>query len=268
MPDVYKLFLPEQIKAPILLSVPHAGTAFPDEIKDVYRQKLLPPDDTDWWVDRLYAFAKNIGIPVITAHFSRWVIDLNRNPNDKPLYNDGRQITGLCPTTNFLGECIYIDERKTIDDAEISRRKNLYFKPYHQKIQELLATIKQQFGKVLLWDCHSIRRKVSSISTTPFPDFILGSADEISAEKYIIDKALKSLRSGKYEVAHNHPFKGGFITRHFGKPQLQQHALQLEMCKDLYMNDTETTYDENKASEIQALLQKTLETLAVELTRL
>jgi N-formylglutamate deformylase len=253
---------------PIVLSIPHSGTLIPDDLKNKYKPELLPPDDTDWWVNRLYDFAPAMGITVIKANYSRWVIDLNRNHDSQPLYNDGRLITGLCPTTNFLGEPIYNDERTIAASEEINRRKEEYFIPYHQKLQTLLDETKETFGKVLLWDCHSIRRHVLAISKAPLSDLILGSADETSADISIIDAALQLLRSGKYGVHHNYLFKGGYITRHFGKPHLQQHALQLEMAKPLYLNDTETIYDEQRAAQIQEILYRTFEGLTEHLNRI
>src|SRR5688572_10106708 len=106
----FKVISPTSVRIPILISVPHCGIQFPDELK----QELVPsliakPDDTDWFVDKLYDFAPAIGITMITAVYSRWVIDLNRDPESKPLYNDGRMITGLCPTTNFLAQPLYKD---------------------------------------------------------------------------------------------------------------------------------------------------------------
>src|ERR1043165_5005731 len=142
---------------PILLSVPHCGTKFPDELKGSYHPELIKaPDDTDWFVDQLYDFAADMGIALIAATYSRWVIDLNRDPESKPLYTDGRIITGLCPMTNFLGQPLYRDNRVAIDDSEVNNRLKNYYHPYHNQIQLMLDELKKKFGNVLLWDCHSI----------------------------------------------------------------------------------------------------------------
>jgi N-formylglutamate deformylase len=138
-------------EVPILISVPHCGTAFPDELRDQYEPSLISaPDDTDWFVDKLYDFAPSLGMTMITAVYSRWVIDLNRDPESKPLYTDGRIITGLCPTTTFLGEPLYKDKRNEVDANEVGRRVNLYYKPYHDKISELIKGLKTRHKKVLL----------------------------------------------------------------------------------------------------------------------
>src|SRR6187431_2460409 len=136
----------KQNQVPILISVPHCGIDFPNELKDQYKPNLASsPDDTDWFVDQLYDFAPSMGITMITAVYSRWVIDLNRDPESKPLYSDGRIITGLCPTTTFLGEPLYNDERKEVDQTEVTRRLEKYYHPYYRKIQELLNDRKKKF---------------------------------------------------------------------------------------------------------------------------
>jgi N-formylglutamate deformylase len=259
--DNFQIINPTGDASPIILSIPHCGTAFPNDIVQEYKQDLLPPDDTDWFVDKLYSFAAASGITIIYARYSRWVIDLNRNPNGQSLYNDGRLITALCPTTNFLGQPIYKDERHSIAPEEVQRRRTLYFESYYNKIQELLDNTKASFGKVLLWDCHSVRRSVPSIYSQPFPDLILGSADGTSASPEIINNALEQLGNSTYSLSHNHPFKGGYITRSFGKPEENQHALQLEMVKQLYMDDSELLYDKERATQVQQLLKQTLSAL-------
>jgi N-formylglutamate deformylase len=255
---LFEITQPTAARLPIVISVPHAGTDFPADIWAELKPGLLPPDDTDWFVHQLYDFATELGIPIIRANYSRWVVDLNRNPDSSPLYHDGRVLTGLCTSTTFLGEPIYADERPEVAPAEVVRRRVLYFAPYHEAVQQLLDDTRAQFGRVLLWDCHSIRRAVPAIHAGPFPDLILGSADETSASAEIIGAALQQLGRGPYSLSHNTPFKGGYITRHFGRPAAQQHALQLEMSKDLYMDDAEQAYDEQRATQMRAVLRQTL----------
>ncbi|MEQ8423237.1 MAG: N-formylglutamate amidohydrolase [Cyclobacteriaceae bacterium] len=260
--DPYSIHRPSGSRVPILLSVPHCGIEFPDEIKEQYNAELIArPDDTDWFVDKLYDFANAMGITMISAVYSRWVIDLNRDPESKPLYTDGRIITALCPTTDFFGQPIYADNRNELDGAEVSRRLQNYYYPYHKKIEELLSELKNEFGKVLLWDCHSIRQSVPTIHKEKFPDLILGDADGTSASPGLIETALKALESSGNRVTHNYPFKGGYITRSFGKPMENQHALQLEMSKVKYMDDSELNYDLKRAEEVRGVLVKTFEQL-------
>jgi N-formylglutamate deformylase len=254
-------------QVPIVISVPHCGVQFPGELKKDFNPSLITaPDDTDWFVDQLYDFAPAMGVTMISAVYSRWVIDLNRDPESKPLYTDGRIITGLCPTTTFLGESLYNDKRAEVSKEETDRRLKTYYWPYHHKIEELLKDLKSRFGKVLLWDCHSIRQVVPTIQKDKFPDLILGDADETSASKELIAVALKNLGSASYSLNHNHPFKGGFITRHFGKPTQNQHALQLEMSKVNYMDNTELKYDKYRADKMREVLKRTFDNLIEQLT--
>ena len=240
MDEPFRIIPAKNSEAPLLLSVPHCGTAFPGNLSNQYKPELIAsPDDTDWFVDTLYDFASEMGIGMIAAHYSRWVIDLNRDPQSKPLYSDGRIITGLCPTTTFLGESIYCDERKDVAPNEIKNRH----------------------GKVVLWDCHSIRQRVLTIQKEEFPDLILGDVDGTSASPGLIETVLGVLDHSNYSVSHNHPFKGGYITRHFGGPSEHQHALQLEMTKINYMDDTEKRYDKSRAETMRTLLKKVFEKL-------
>ncbi|MEQ9591682.1 MAG: N-formylglutamate amidohydrolase [Cyclobacteriaceae bacterium] len=266
MSNSYLVSEAQSERVPILLSVPHCGILFPDEIKDEYNPNLASqPDDTDWFVDQLYDFAPAMGITMISARYSRWVIDLNRDPQSKPLYTDGRIITSLCPTTDFFGKEIYLDKRTEVDSNEIKRRLEVYYHPYHQKIEEILSELKGEFGKVLLWDCHSIRQYVPTIRKENFPDLILGDADGTSASPGLIAAALSELENSGLEVTHNHPFKGGYITRNFGKPADNQHALQLEMSKINYMDDLEIRYDFDRAEKIRTVLKKVFERLIMQL---
>lgn len=262
MNEPYFLVEPKVKRVPVVVSSPHSGVDFPDELKPHFLAELMAqPDDTDWFVHELYNFVSTLGVTMIHARYSRWVIDLNRTPESQPLYNDGRLITELVPKTDFLGNDLYVDQKHLPDDAEIERRKELYYKPYYEKIEALLAERIEEFGHVLLWDAHSIRRYVPTIQGEPFPDLILGDNDEKSAGKEIIEIALDGLKQGKFGVNHNAPFKGGNITRSFGNPSKNIHALQLEMAKTNYMNDDELTFNESRAGEVRSVLRPTFEKL-------
>ncbi len=262
MNEPYFLIEPTGKKVPVILSSPHSGVEFPDELKAHFRSEIAAqPDDTDWFVHQLYNFAPDLGITIIHAKYSRWVIDLNRDPHSKPLYTDGRIITELVPKTDFFGNDLYVDKKFIPDDAEIARRTENYYKPYYQKIESLLRERLDEFGQVLLWDAHSIRRFVPTIQNEPFPDLILGDNDEKSASKEVIEIALNRLKEGKFGVNHNSPFKGGQITRSFGKPETNIHALQLEMAKTNYMNDDELVFDESRADEVRKVLRSVFENL-------
>ena len=239
---------------PIILSIPHCGTDFPAEIADDFiEEQRASVDDTDWFLQDLYNFASEMGITTIHAKYSRWVIDLNRDPESKPLYNDGRIITALTTTTDFLGGPIYQDGREP-DQKEVERRLEAYYWPYYQKVEELLGELLKRFKNVLLWDAHSIRESVPTIRPEKFPEMILGNNDEKSASPKLIQIALEELKKD-YQVNHNNPFKGGHITRYFGNPSNNIHALQLERNKNLYMDDTERHFDAKRAERMRKVLK-------------
>lgn len=257
---LYNIIQPTATEVPIVISSPHSGTYFPDNIKSRLKPEFAEtPDDTDWFIDKLYDFAPALGITMITANYNRWVIDLNRFPQREPLYFDGRVITGLVPHTDFNGNGLY--SGKNPDDLEIEQRLEDYFMPYHAKVGELLEEKKQKFGKALLFDAHSIRRLVPGIQKNPFPDLILGDNDLMSASAEVIAAAFDTLKSSDYDVRHNVPFKGGYITRSFGRPEDNIHALQLEMAKPNYMDDSETEYHEERAEKMRKLLQDVFKNL-------
>ena len=249
-------------RVPLVLSIPHCGVEFPDELTGKYVSKQLERlDDTDFYLDQLYDFAPSLGITTIYAKYSRWVIDLNREPNSVPLYDDGRLTTALCPTTNFLGEPLYVDKEFEPDEAEKQRRLEAYYYPYHNKIDEIISDLRLEFGRVIFWDAHSIRRVVETIQKNPLPDLILGDNDGKTSDGRFIETALEALGSGKQKLNHNKPFKGGFLTRSKGEPAENVHALQLEMSKDLYMSENETVYDSKRAESVRGLLRSTFERL-------
>jgi N-formylglutamate deformylase len=262
----FQIIEPTAPKVPIIISIPHCGTEFPDElINDYLPEQVASIDDTDWFLQDLNDFAASMGITVVYAKYSRWVIDLNRDPQSAPLYDDGRLITGLTTTTDFIGNPIY-KAGKEPDQAEVERRLKVYFWPYYQKLQQLLEDRKREFGKALLWDAHSIRRMVPTIRKEAFPEMILGDNDEKSADKKLIEITLSELGKG-YQVNHNDPFKGGHITRYFGDPSNHIHALQLERNKNLYMDDSERKFDVNRANKMREILKANFSKLIEELTR-
>lgn len=262
MDDPFFIIEPSIKKVPFILSVPHSGTEFPEELKKDYLPEMMAkPDDTDWFVHELYNFASELGITIIHAKYSRWVIDLNRDPKSAPLYDDGRIITGLTTSTDFFGKNIYRSANNIPDQQEVNRRLKEYYFPYYAKIQSLLEERIAEFGKVLLWDAHSIRHLVPTIRKDVFPDMILGDNNEKTANPLLIKTALGQLRTDKYGINHNTPFKGGHITRYFGKPEQNIHALQLEMNKILYMDDAEEAFDHVRANQVRKVLKKTFEAL-------
>ena len=241
---------------PILLSSPHSGVEFP-ELQTIPKNAFIKrPPDTDWFIDELYEFAPKIGITVISACFSRYVVDLNRSADtERNLYTD-RAVTAVVPTASFDGLELY--EGSPPSDEEVRERVARFHEPYHRAIAQHLDELKSRFGRVLLFDAHSIRRSVPTISPRPFPDLIVGTRDGGSCAKEISEALFSSLRGGGYEVSSNSPFKGGEITRSFGKPDQNQHALQLEMSQDVYMDENDRSLDAERASKIRSTLEGAL----------
>ncbi|MEM8566423.1 MAG: N-formylglutamate amidohydrolase [Bacteroidota bacterium] len=257
----FQFINPGTNKAPILLSIPHCGVEFPEELKGLYNSSLIhAPDDTDWFVDQLYDFSSELGISMISARYSRWVIDLNRDPESKPLYDDGRIITQLCPTHSFAGQELYRNGYVPTKE-DITKRLSKYYEPYYQKIDEELRNLKNEFGYVIFWDAHSIRQYVPLIRQERFPDLILGDNDGKSANTNLSKIAFNQLRRRGHQINYNEPFKGGHLTRYFGRPETNQHALQLEMTKINYMNHSETDYDPQRAVRIRDSLALVFEQL-------
>ena len=268
MKEPYIIIEPTSDPVPMIVSVPHCGIEFPERFKADYKADMVEaPDDTDWFVHKLYNFASDFGITIIHARYSRWVIDLNRDPDSKPLYNDGRIITALTPTTDFFGTSIYKSPDNEPNEADTEFKLQNYYWPYYKKVQALLDERKEQFGKALLWDAHSIRQSVPTIREEAFPDMILGNNDRKSSNSELIDTALNGLRKGPYQINHNEPFKGGHITRYFGKPEANIYALQLEMNKILYMNYAEEEFNEDRANQVRSVLKPTFKALINQLTK-
>ena len=256
----YETFVPTRGQIPIIISAPHVGTELPLHVKDILNPELaLQLPDTDWFVDKLYDFSKDIGAVLIRARYSRYVIDLNRPVEGPSLYTDARRQTEFIPSTSFSGIPLY-PEGYVLDDEEKKKRIELYYKPYYEELHAHINRALSLFGRVLLWDGHSIIRQVPSIQAEPFPDLMLGDRDGQTADPKLIEIALTNLRSSYYSVTHNAPFKGGQITRYHGGFKKGVHAMQLEMSQDIYMTDG--MLDSNKTSVLKPLLQKTLLALA------
>ena len=241
--------------APMLISMPHIGTEIPDDLRAAFVPRALDVEDTDWHLFRLYNFAKTLGASVLTPRVSRYVIDLNRPPDDAPMY-PGASNTELCPTKFFSGDDLY--QAGCAPDADArALRKQMYWQPYHQALGDELARLKALFGFVVLWDAHSIRSQIPWLFEGKLPDLNIGTASGQSAhptiEEAVGDAAVDG--SGAYTVAINGRFKGGYITRHYGNPAQHVHAVQLEKCQSLYMSEQAPfIFDDKKARDIQPTL--------------
>ena len=243
---------------PLVLSLPHVGTTVPDELKSSYVGRALQVEDTDWHLERLYDFAKSLGASVLVPRISRYVIDLNRPPDDTPMY-PGASNTELCPTRFFTGDTLYV-EGAAPDRAEISRRRSTYWQPYHAALRGELDRVRAKHGYALLWDGHSIRSEIPWLFDGKLPDLNLGTASGASCAPLLRERLVTELQATpQFTHAADGRFKGGYITRHYGRPAENIHAVQMEMCQSLYMRES-LPYDylEDRAEQVQPLLQRLL----------
>lgn len=204
--------------------------------------------DTDWHAKRLYAFAGEAGASVLAANYSRYVVDLNRSPDDRALY-PGQVSTGLCPEQTFAGAPIYSDGGG-VDEAEWERRVEIWWRPYHARIKEALAAIKAKHGFALLWDAHSIRSQVPRLFGGTLPELNFGTNGGMSCPEEILRPVLQAAAQLPYPAVANQRFKGGYITRHYGRPDEAMYALQLEIAQRCYMDELTLEYDEARAGEL------------------
>lgn len=244
---------------PLVLSLPHVGTTVPDELKSHYAERALQLEDTDWHLERLYDFAKALGASVIVPCNSRYVIDLNRPPDDAPMY-PGASNTELCPTRFFNGDSLYVDGAAP-DASEVNRRRATYWQPYHHALRAELDRVRAQFGYALLWDGHSIRSEIPWLFDGKLPDLNLGTASGTSCATSLRAQLVAELqRNPQFTHAADGRFKGGYITRNYGRPADNIHAVQMEMCQSLYMQELlPFDYLHDRAAQVQPLLQRLLE---------
>lgn len=220
-------------QAPILVSFPHSGTYLPPDIAARMTDVGRTVPDTDWHVPKLYAFLDAIGASRIEATHSRYVVDLNRPPDDQSLYA-GQKKTGLVPVDTFRGEPLYIAGQEPGADEIIARRS--YWQPYHDAIASELSRLKAVHGSVILWDAHSIECELPSLFEGRLPDLNLGTFDGKSCDADIIEAAFDAAKASGFKAVLNGRFKGGYITRHYGAPKKGVHAIQLEMAQAIYMD--------------------------------
>ena len=244
---------------PLVLSLPHVGTEIPDALKPLYVDRALAVEDTDWHLEKLYDFAIALGASVIFPKFSRYVIDLNRPPDNAPMY-PGASNTELCPSTFFNGEPLYRNGLKP-GATEVDQRRETYWRPYHDALHAELARVREKCGYALLWDGHSIRSEIPWLFEGKLPDLNLGTASDASCDSSLRTRLAEFLAGDtKNSHAVDGRFKGGYITRHYGQPDTGIHAVQMEMCQSLYMQEVPPfAYDEAKAAQIQPTLKQLLQ---------
>lgn len=247
--------------APLLVSVPHDGRDVPEAIRRRFSEEARALPDTDWHVAQLYDFAPELGASMLVATQSRYVIDLNRPPDDASLYS-GANNTALVPTTTFAQQAIYAPGDEP-DERELSERRRVYWQPYHDALAGELERLRREHGAVVLFDAHSIRSRVPRFFEGTLPDLNLGSDGGRSAHSAIEQRALSVLRSAaRYSSVLNGRFRGGYITRHHGNPEEGTHALQLELAQKNYMfEDPPYEYSPELAAPLREVLRELLSAL-------
>jgi len=213
---------------PLLVSLPHCGELIPDELRSRYLPRALAVEDTDWHLHTLYAFAAELGASVLQPRASRFVIDLNRPSDNAPMY-PGANNTELCPTRFFSGDPIYVDGGAP-DEAEIRHRIAQWWQPYHGAIAAELARLKAEHGHAVIFDGHSIKSELPWLFEGRLPALNLGTVDGASCAPSLRERLAGILASqDRYPHVVDGRFKGGYITRHYGRPDDGIHAIQLEM---------------------------------------
>ena len=251
-------FVFHQGTQPLLISMPHAGTYVPPTLAARFTEEARQVPDTDWHMERLYAFAKDMGASILAATHSRYVVDLNRPPDGASLY-PGQNVTGLCPVDTFDDTPIYT-RGDVPDDSEIAARRDAVWAPYHAQLRAELDRIRAQHGVAVLWDAHSIRSVLPRFFEGKLPDLNLGTADGASCSPALAQELLAIAQSAPgYTGVLNGRFKGGHITRHYGQPERNIHAVQLEMTQCSYMQEAlPFSYLPEVAAGVQPHLERML----------
>jgi N-formylglutamate deformylase len=251
-----ELFRFQAGNAPLLVSMPHVGTEIPDDLRQTMTPVAAAVADTDWHVDRLYDFAREMDATVLSARYSRYCIDLNRHPEGQSLY-PGASVTELCPTSTFDDEPLYIHGPP--DQAEINRRRDTYWQPYHVKLRAELARLRQKHKRVLLWEGHSIRSVVPRFFEGRLPDLNFGTGGGKTADPELIGRIMEIAKASPFSSILNGRFTGGYITRTYGKPAEGVHAIQLEKAQIAYMDEAPPfRWDPARAADLRGYLKQFL----------
>ncbi len=239
---------------PLLVSVPHDGWQLPPDIVQSMSEIGRGIPDTDWHVAQLYEFARDRGASMIVANFSRYVVDLNRPADDMAMY-EGEFATGLCPIRTFAGDNIYRDQPLIDTGARVAT----YWRPYHDRIAEALSELRQRHGVALLWDAHSITSRVPQLFDGELAVLNLGTWGGRSCSASVADAVMSVAKQSDYDVVLDGRFKGGHITRYYGDPGANVHAIQLELAQRAYMHEQTLAYDRDKAAKLRATLELMLD---------
>ena len=223
-------------QAPLVISFPHVGTRLPAAIADRMTPIARHLPDTDWHVDRLYTCAEDLDATVVTATHSRYVVDLNRATDERVLYT-GEDTSELVPLTTFDHEEIYLPGQQP-DAQAVEERIAFYWTPWHDTLSHEIMRLRERHPQIVLLDGHSIRSEVPRLFDGRLADFNVGTADGAAAHPELLERVAAPLAGQNiFSVAINGRFKGGYITRHYGRPSRGVHAIQLELSQAIYMEE-------------------------------
>lgn len=245
---------------PLVLAQPHGGTRIVPAVFNSLNEKGRALIDTDWHIDKVYdGLVKDI--TVVRSNIHRYVIDVNRSPDNESLY-PGQNTTGLCPLTDFDGNPIY-QPGAAPDSEEVEHRRVHYHKPYHDALAQQLRRLRRKHEEVILYDCHSIRSQIPFLFEGVLPHFNIGTFNGRSCSNRVEQAVVEVCKNAAgYNTAVNGRFKGGWTTRHYGNPGSGIHAIQMELAQCAYMQEFPPwAYDEKKSSRLRSILSVILETL-------
>ena len=250
--------------APLIISLPHTGVDIPDALVGRLVSPWLARKDADWWVDELYGFAKALGATLVRTRISRTVIDVNRDPTGKSLY-PGQATTNLCPLETFDGEPLYRPGQEP-GQAEIAQRIADWFEPYHASIASEIARLRQSFGHVVLYDAHAIRTCVPRLFEGRLPDLNIGTNDGRACSPDLAARIAAICAASPFTSVLDGRFKGGWTTRHYGRPGMGLHAIQMELACSAYLHEPDDASSDNwpapfqseRAAALQSVLEQVL----------
>ncbi|MCT8999171.1 N-formylglutamate deformylase [Chelativorans intermedius] len=251
-----------QGSSPIILGLPHTGTHVPEEIAARLNEEGRKLRDTDWHVDTLYR-GLLADVTTVRATFHRYVIDPNRDPSGRSLY-PGQNTTGLVPLTDFDDQPIW-KKGEEPGETDVAARLAAFHRPYHAALEGEIARVRALHGVAILYDCHSIRSRCPFLFEGVLPDFNIGTDNGRSCAPQVEAAAAEICsRAAGYASVVNGRFRGGWTTRHYGRPADGVHAIQMELAQSTYLASESLpfAYDETRAARLRPHLAAILERLA------
>ncbi|WP_119258719.1 N-formylglutamate deformylase [Shinella zoogloeoides] len=253
------LFETHQGTSPVILAFPHTGTDVPADIWERLNDNGRILADTDWHIERLYdGLLPNV--TTVRATFHRYVIDANRDPAGVSLY-PGQNTTGLVPETDFDGKPIWKDGEAPTE-ADIAYRLANFHAPYHAALAAEIERVKAIHGVAILYDCHSIRSLIPFLFEGRLPDFNVGTDMGRTCAKEIETATFEACAKAEgYTSILNGRFKGGWTTRHYGKPETGVHAIQMELAQVSHLSTEVPPFDldAEKAARLRVHLKDILQ---------